>query len=275
MPRPSLAYAESPKTGSGSLRLILPFVNPKCHIKRKKWDRGPGHSEDVGCYQTMGARGSPSVADRARHFVIGSTREPCDLLLSRLAYKSKAFKSKAKSKASTEHKTMSLVLKGVTGSKLLDALNQSGLLDYPTKHFLDHYSTRPNIDCWVHTGDFAGSLRSCLKQFEKQGGHVNWHETSLAAVLAHKERTPGVAAGGKNSPRGAQKKDHEPCIEAFGNLKVRRAMQHANAPLYEAFGWTGCCNTKSWQPKVVALARMPDAGGKDMAGVGRSTLGGS
>ena len=36
--------------------------------------------------------------------------------------------------------------------------------------FLKSYSLAPSVDCWVHTGDFGGTLRACLKLFEGHCG---------------------------------------------------------------------------------------------------------
>ena len=65
--------------------------------------------------------------------------------------------------------------------------------------FAESYSLAPSVDCWVHTGDFGGSLRACLKLFEAQGGRVDWHssralkEALAAAGDAGHARAPDTA----------------------------------------------------------------------------------
>lgn len=72
--------------------------------------------------------------------------------------------------------------------------------------FLKSYSLAPSVDCWVHTGDFGGSLRACLKLFEAQGGRVDWHssraltEALAAAGDAGHARAPHTAHRHSSSP---------------------------------------------------------------------------
>ena len=54
--RHSIAYCEMVKTGSGSLRAILPFVVASCRLQQN-WSTGPGEDRDVGCYATKGPDG--------------------------------------------------------------------------------------------------------------------------------------------------------------------------------------------------------------------------
>ena len=73
-------------------------------------------------------------------------------------------------------------------------------------NFLKSYSLAPSVDCWVHTGDFGGSLRACLKLFEAQGGRVDWHssralkEALAAAGDAGHARAPHTAHQHSSSP---------------------------------------------------------------------------
>ena len=73
-------------------------------------------------------------------------------------------------------------------------------------NFLKSYSLAPSVDCWVHTGDFGGSLRACLKLFEAQGGRVDWHsshalkEALAAAGDAEHARAPDTAHQHSSSP---------------------------------------------------------------------------
>ncbi len=73
-------------------------------------------------------------------------------------------------------------------------------------NFLKSYSLAPSVDCWVHTGDFGGSLRACLKLFEAQGGRVDWHssraltEALAAAGDAGHARAPHTAHRRSSSP---------------------------------------------------------------------------
>merc|ERR1712157_59219 len=44
------------------------------------------------------------------------------------------------------------------------------------KHFYEGYESegRFEVDCWVFTDDLQVSLYECLRQYEEQGGILNW-----------------------------------------------------------------------------------------------------
>ena len=76
--RSNLLYTEMPKTGSGSLRRILPLVQPGCNMSGVGQFLPSDHI-NLSCYKTTGPDSWPAAtADRRTHFVIGSVREPCD-----------------------------------------------------------------------------------------------------------------------------------------------------------------------------------------------------
>ena len=74
--------------------------------------------------------------------------------------------------------------------------------------FLKSYSLAPSVDCWVHTGDFGGSLRACLKLFEAQGGRVDWHSSHwLREALA---AAGDAVAGHARAHDAAHRHPHSP-----------------------------------------------------------------
>ncbi len=126
--------------------------------------------------------------------------------------------------------------------------------------FVDSYSLAPSVDCWVHTGDFGGSLRACLQLFEAQGGRVDWHAPALAKVLAasddavagHARAPPAApppppstsASANKNIPGGSQLAHHQPCRFYFPD-DLKREIEVTYEPFYRAFRWPGCCEGSS------------------------------
>ena len=93
-PRRGLLYDEQEKTGSGALRRVLPAAVSGCQIA---WD-GPRGSVycPIGvsscnatnaCYVAPGPRCGGTHEMWRTHFVIASTREPCDRLNSWFQYK--------------------------------------------------------------------------------------------------------------------------------------------------------------------------------------------
>ena len=76
--RTNLLYTEMAKTGSGSLRMILPFVQPDCNMSGVG-NFTPRSHVKKNCYTTTGPHRWPAASTyRRTHFVIGSVREPCD-----------------------------------------------------------------------------------------------------------------------------------------------------------------------------------------------------
>ena len=67
--RTNLLYTEMSKTGSGSLRMILPFVQPDCNMS-KVGRFSPSDHIATNCYKTTGPDSWPAAtADRRTHFV--------------------------------------------------------------------------------------------------------------------------------------------------------------------------------------------------------------
>ena len=263
--RSSLMYCEMVKTGSGSLRSILPFVVSNCTLPQD-WHTGPQGRErrDVGCYATASPQHAASADDRRRHFVIGSVREPCDWYVSRFAW---AYGHKAASSdpqnASRLRRVANREANRPGGVDVFGAaareLFRSGLVaNLGRSHeqhrnvskvlritalavFTSQHGAAPNVDCWVQTGDFARTLRRCLLLFEQQGGRVDWAGERLTLFL---EDRPLVSQNStrtsKNLP-GTQLTHHAPCREYFDE-RAALEVERADAPLYAAFGWSGCCN---------------------------------
>ena len=213
----------------------------------------PNNTLDIGCYATMGDVGphggsAATTSDRRKHFVIGSTREPCEWFVSLFAHRS-AQTHLAEAK---RHRFRTLLdemrpnQSDVTARfRAMLATTGSMLENFERQHTL-----HPNIDCWVQPsgGDFENSLRRCLRLFERQGGRVDWSDSALRSFLQ-----PGQSARPpcKNCPVGNQLRSHEKCSSHFVNRELALLVEQMEAPLYAAFGWAGCCDAKM-RPDFVA-----------------------
>ena len=254
--RTKLLYSEMAKTGSGTLRNILPLVQPDC-IPSAGWSAGPkkhGPEQFGGCYKETGPDSTPSKADARTFYIIASVREPCDWYISYFAWNkdsilalpSKAFARK--------------FIKRLTG-KSHESENHVNVGQGATNYFIEKYHTGgrkgaatlvPRVDCWVHVDDFATTLRRCLGAFESQGGRVAWDAAPLRAVLnpvdplEQTDNSSNCAemkrrkCGSKNTP-GTQLLHHRPCADYFDDNATKALVEQVDAPLYHAFGWAGCC----------------------------------
>lgn len=275
--RPNLAYDEQKKTGSGSLRVILPLVVTGCE-KPKKWKTQPGMVFSVNnmkhicpagqprcgvydaCYVETGPFCSANRRLKRTHFVISTAREPCDWMVSQfnwMKYHKNGLGMGTESFTFSDYLNITLMggqqklgwagfLDAHTICPLRTTVERTGDID---RNFS---SIASNVDCWVHLDNFAGSLHRCLLKFQGQGGRVNWENPVLDAFL-HPPQTPTprctqksnnrMVARKKNNPGGAvycKTSETIPCRSYFPPELASRVMADA-APLYRAFGWGGCC----------------------------------
>ncbi|KAL7465347.1 hypothetical protein ACHAXS_005673 [Conticribra weissflogii] len=131
-----------------------------------------------------------------RSFVISSIREPCDQYLSLWAYGSSGFGALHRNvdgygqdaphfdtprDIDTFRHTWlgNKEIKGLIARRHHQSFGKNRLMDTDRDNKLDGYA----VDCWVYVEDFQATLYSCLKDYEMQGGHVNWTAPLLSELV--------------------------------------------------------------------------------------------
>ena len=93
----------------------------------------------------------------------------------------------------------------------------------------------------AHDPFSESQVGGCLRDFERQGGKVDWTNKRLRELLANapRERTTS-----KNAP-GTQLSHHAKCADHY-TPDLARQIERENKKLYKAFGWKGCCNSEGF-----------------------------
>ncbi len=212
-------------------------------------------------------------------FVISSIREPCDQYLSLWAYGSTGkggfhyldgfgkdspyFDSPRDIDAFRYDWLRHPEFKGIIakrhdqsfGTQHHHLQNDQALLhDYP-------------VDCWVYVDDFQATMYSCLREYEMQGGHVNWTAPLLNDLVQdlqmknqHLRRLGGdvkntthVKHFSKNDPlHNNQEHHHSNCTRYFDD-EAAAFIRYGNEKfIYDEFGYTSCCGGRVPRNKLIA-----------------------
>ena len=189
--RRGLLYDEQEKTGSGALRRVLPAAVSGCQVA---WD-GPGGSVycPIGvsscnatdaCYVASGPRCGGSRELWRKHFVISSTREPCDRLNSGFQYKLNASVAAGSEEFKTQFADYIMHGKHSAEKAVSTFIAAHSPCDVSDPGAAEVRSAAAHVDCWVlmdaaTDGIFEKTLARCLRAFEAQGGQVNWNEPTV------------------------------------------------------------------------------------------------
>lgn len=125
------------------------------------------------------------------------------------------------------------------------------------------------VDCWVYVDNFKATFYTCLKQYENQGGYVNWTAPLLSDMVDHlqlenhnqrklakvdfnftKEQTT------KDDPVNShQLKHHAPCSHYFDNETSSMIQRGRESFIYNIFGYDKCCG--KGKPKYALIHPPP------------------
>ena len=106
------------------------------------------------------------------------------------------------------------------------------------------------VDCWVFVDDFQATLYSCLKQFEDQGGAVDWNEPLISAIAKKIEKEADqqkysralLEEHSKNNPlSNPQLSNHGTCSTYFDDETSKFVEEGQESFIYEMFRYKGCC----------------------------------
>jgi len=266
--RPFLTYIHNWKTGGTSILEVL-YGAKKCKIKgdnayndavRNDFYKHK-HKKDGIEYNWINdcfaQRNHTSYEYRKKSFIIGSVREPCSHYLSWFTYTSEGYGSLLKW-VRRDPKFKKMIGKDAPFfNSSRDIRHFHKFLKYPQivgrihRHFSNHYEYegRAEVDCWVFTDDLQVSLYECLRQYEVQGGVINWLDPSVIAfkkVVDKKLNERHLREQTKNDPIGnPQIKHHAPCHTYFDEESMNMIETGTDAVLYQMFGFERCCKGRT------------------------------
>jgi hypothetical protein len=254
--RPLLIFKHNPKAGGGAIKLLLDEIKPKM-LNHKYNDPASidTNTNMIGIteWQTVTSQ------DQQRGFVISNMREPCDQYLSLWAFGSTRRGHMYNTFDRKDHNwTMKAYGKDPPAfdsdrdiaTFQNDFLRNDKVRGLIAGRFHQSYGkSTPSVDCWVFVSDFGESLVSCLRQFEDQGGSVNWTAPLLAGVVKQlqdrRKMKSEVAPSdpyNKNDPLNShQKEHHSKCSTYYDEATATFIREGEESFIYDMFGYTGCC----------------------------------
>jgi hypothetical protein len=205
-------------------------------------------------------------SDHDQGFVISSMREPCDHYLSLWSYGS----TKTGYMYTTSYKTRrnwTIEAYGKEPPKFdsdrdIHAFKNIWLKDKTIKGLMSrrfvqsfgHEETPTSlqemsnvVDCWVYIDDFQASLYACLKEYEDQGGYVDW-DAPLVSALVEQVEAEQISNRNlkehqeKNDPIGnPQLSHHSKCSLYFDQETADMVRFGSDSIIYDVFGYQHCC----------------------------------
>jgi hypothetical protein len=126
------------------------------------------------------------------------------------------------------------------------------------------------VDCWVYVDDFQATLYTCLREYENQGGHVNWDAPLLSALVEklqqerYSNRQLLKENEDKNDPiHNPQVLHHSNCSKYFDEETSNLVRNDFDAIVYNVFGYESCCGGRItfgkniiFPPRPVSLSNM-------------------
>lgn len=116
-----------------------------------------------------------------------------------------------------------------------------------------------HVDCWIFLDDYDATLYDCLREYEAQGGLVNWNAPLLSTLVRRlqdkiyttKRRlqsinsTQTISNYTKGDPlNNIQEDHHAKCSKYYDNQTASLITNGREKIIYEHFGYTGCCGDR-------------------------------
>jgi len=279
--RPQLIFKHNPKAGGGSIKELLQQLKPNFVYA---WDAFPEFYEDM--IDTTPVQINPNDTlilipefnrvrkhHRQKGFVISHMREPCDQYLSLWAFGSKGkgglyeelkmdnynFTVDAYGHDSPTFDTKEDIRrfqhKWLRDQKVIGLIARRHRESYGRPNVLEtadggtRIGTPDSVDCWVYVDDFQATIYSCLREYEMQGGLVDWDTpllSDLTTDLQETNKKRELEKYTKNDLVGnPQLSHHSKCPTYYDNATADIVQMGAESFIFEAYGYQGCCGGRN------------------------------
>ncbi|GFH46633.1 hypothetical protein CTEN210_03107 [Chaetoceros tenuissimus] len=215
---------------------------------------------------------------RGKGFVISSIREPCDHYLSLWSYGSHGagnFRNQFRSKRyngtfddwvyqaygkdpptyDSERDVYAFQYVWLRSRFVKFEIAKRFRKSYGTPRVIQDKVINDPVDCWVYVDNFKATFYTCLKQYENQGGYVNWTAPLLSEMVHHlqieNQKQRNLAKVDFNFTKEQRTKDdpvnshqlkhHAPCSHYFDNETSNMIRRGRESFIYNIFGYGKCC----------------------------------
>jgi len=259
--RPLLVFNPDAKL-SKEIRNIIQDFKP-CTISQEEFDFGNDEGYDVeNCYALFAEGRTTTIQDRQKGFIIGSIQEPCHDYVALWSSGSQGrgeFHKKALANGVPE------TLYGQDAPHFSTSQDISRFQEWVSHPFVEgaisdrfwhsYGNHLDGVDCLVFAQDLHPSLLTCIKEYESQGGYVDWSTNELQGLLSiveRQEQEKRVNSGGSNGENNDNNEStmpweetlvihHAPCEEYFDEILAAKIENGPEKVMYKRFGFTGCC----------------------------------
>lgn len=299
--RPLLVFKHNPKAGGGSIRLLLNEIKNQTFTFRCLSDctlynnnapcANSNHcnkNKKQSLSQLKKRNDTAVVVDefdflsekvQKDAYVISSIREPCDHYVSLWSYGSHhaggmyddfhqrypKWTEKAYGKDppwfDSEQDIHAFQYVWLRDSKVQGSIANRHRLSYGHQSTLQEYP----VDCWVYVDNYQATLYSCLRQYEAQGGTVNWTTplmTELVETLQEElylTRRVLKTYHTKNDPiENPQQYHHSKCSKYFDNETADMVRFGHESFIYDIFGYDGCCQGRTPKNSLILPPPPPE-----------------
>jgi hypothetical protein len=301
--RPLLVFKHNPKAGGGSIQLLLSHMknkmihfrcltdckqingnNPCKQTKRcAAGDKQQSYSQWKNSTDTLLVLDEPDFLSdifQKDAYVISSIREPCDHYVSCWAFGSahhggmygsnhkrdpvwteKAY-GKDPPRFDSERDIHAFQTEWLRDSRVQGVIGRRHHAMYGDKSTLQNYP----VDCWVFVDDFQSTLYSCLRQYEAQGGFVNWTTPIVMELVQSLQQKlyptrrmmlEDKRHGKNDVVENPQQYHHAKCSIFFDKETADMVRFGTDSFIYDTFGYDGCCQGRTHKNPLV-LPPPPD-----------------
>ncbi len=276
--RPLLIIKHNVKAGGGG-RSIMKLIHALRPLKLDKddgytrWKQADPKRHHVAIKDFQNV----SVEDSENGFIISSIREPCSQYLSLWAHRSRtAEQDQVTSTLAKEDNMNKEVAYGKDGplyisnedvhrfrEKWLNSTDVRGLIarsfhksfETSNQTFSSSMYEKPKqVDCWVYVEIFNHSFLSCLLQYERQGGYIDWKNKKMIELVQKVKQEENDLASNRRLVIGRDEEDnplrnlhahrrhHGSCRDYYKSNSKHMIEYGPEQFIYSMFGYGGCCN---------------------------------
>ena len=281
--RPLLAFKHNPKAGGTTAKLLLSEFKPR-HVHVNFDSRQPDETRDHYMLKLLKRVKKRNVNQtlfllqefdflspetRKYTFVISNVREPCDHLISTWAWASSGngalFWNNRRQDPEWTKLAYGQDAPLYDSERDIDTFRNVWMKRYKNligSRFLKNYGDKePEVDCWIYVDNYKATFYSCLREYENQGGYVNWTAPILANLtrdvqqqyakedeeqrirkLSWKKHMEYVT---KDSLENNQMSHHSKCSKYYDDALADSVWNdERNRIVFDLFGYEGCCGKR-------------------------------